>query len=460
MSRRVGGREATTGVIPGRYCLSVGKPDFPAPEGWSWKPLLEMARLESGHTPSRRKPEYWGGDVSWIGIKDATANHGQTIHQTIQHTNALGIANSAARILPKYTVCLSRTASVGYVVVMGKPMATSQDFANWVCAPELDYRFLKYALVAENETLHRFSYGSTHRTIYYPELKAFHVCVPDKESQEEIADVLQALDDKIELNRKTSATLEEMARALYRSWFVDFDPVHAKAAGRAPAHMDAQTASLFPDRFGEDGLPEGWKWQPVSEVCEHVKQTVKPMAQADQLFHHFSLPAFDATRVPATEHGNEIKSNKLFVPNNAILFSRLNPSIPRVWWAQTDEETAIPAASTEFFIAKAFQDFQTPWLYCLMSSAGFRDEALFRVTGTSSSHQRVPPTTFAEIEVIKPTDDILHAFFDICGKWFERIHAMSKENQTLAALRDTLLPRLMSGELRVGEAREQAEERA
>ena len=216
MSRKVGGREATTGVIPGRYCLSVGKPDLPVPEGWSWRPLLEIARLESGHTPSRRKPEYWGGDVSWIGIKDATGNHGQTIHQTFQHTNDLGIANSAARILPENTVCLSRTASVGSVIVMGKPMATSQDFANWVCGPELDYRFLKYALLVENEALHRFSYGSTHRTIYYPELKAFHICVPGRKSQEEVADVLQALDDKIEVNRKTAATLEEMARALYR----------------------------------------------------------------------------------------------------------------------------------------------------------------------------------------------------------------------------------------------------
>ena len=76
MSRKVGGREATTGVIPGRYCLSVGKPDFPAPEGWSWKPLLEMARLESGHTPSRRKPEYWGGDVS-SRIAQVTQNNRQ-----------------------------------------------------------------------------------------------------------------------------------------------------------------------------------------------------------------------------------------------------------------------------------------------------------------------------------------------------------------------------------------------
>ena len=299
---------------------------------------------------------------------------------------------------------------------------------------------------------------SGRQRVSWQQLASIAVTDLTPKQREQIGSILAKLDDKIELNRKTSATLEEMARALYRSWFVDFDPVHAKREGRAPAHMDAQTAALFPDSFGDDGLPERWELTTISAVCTHVKQTVKPMEQASQLFHHFSLPAFDAGRVPALEEGKHIKSNKLFVPDNAILFSRLNPSIPRVWWAQTMEDIAIPAASTEFFVAKALHVIQTPWLYCLMQSAEFRDEALFRVTGTSNSHQRVPPKSFAEIEVIKPNDELLQGFGATCGLWFDRIHAMSRENQTLATLRDTLLPRLMSGELRVGEAQEQVEE--
>ena len=253
------GRPATTGVIEGDFALSVGASRRPAPDGWRWTPLTSVARLESGHTPSRKHPEYWEGDIPWIGIRDATGNHGRTLEDTEQHTNPLGISKSAARILPTNTVCLSRTASVGYVVVMGRPMATSQDFANWVCGPNLDHRFLKYVLLADRESMSRFSYGSTHQTIYYPELKAFHACLPPLHEQRAIADVLTALDDKIELNRQMSATLEEMARALFRSWFVDFDPVHAKARGEAPAHMDAATAALFSDSFGPDGLPDGWR---------------------------------------------------------------------------------------------------------------------------------------------------------------------------------------------------------
>jgi type I restriction enzyme, S subunit len=116
--------------------------------------------LETGHTPSRRHPEYWDGDIPWVGIRDATGNHGRTIYETQENTNELGIANSSARVLPVNTVCLSRTASVGYVVVMGRPMATSQDFVNWVCAKEIDYRFLKYILLAEKDTLLQYASGT------------------------------------------------------------------------------------------------------------------------------------------------------------------------------------------------------------------------------------------------------------------------------------------------------------
>ncbi|MEH6299103.1 restriction endonuclease subunit S, partial [Salmonella enterica subsp. enterica serovar Typhimurium] len=154
--------------------------------------------------------------MPWIGIRDATANHGRIIYSTNETTNQLGIANSAARILPKDTVCLSRTASVGYVVVMGRPMATSQDFVNWSCGPALDYRYLKYAFIAEGNALLRFADGSVHQTIYFPEVKALHIAAPSRREQSAIADVLSALDDKIELNRKMNETLEALAQAIFR----------------------------------------------------------------------------------------------------------------------------------------------------------------------------------------------------------------------------------------------------
>ncbi len=253
---RTGGRPATSGVIVGDFSLSVGIPNKPAPECWKWTALSEVARLETGHTPSRRHPEYWDGDVPWIGIKDATENHGRTIHDTIQHTNKLGIANSSARLLPENTVCLSRTASVGYVVVMGRPMATSQDFVNWVCLERIDHRFLKYVLLAERSAFQRFASGTTHQTIYFPEVKAFHVCLPPLPEQRSIANILGALDDKIEIYGRMNETLEAMARALFKSWFVDFDPVRANAKG---SDLDSRisASNRFPSRLVDSELGEG-----------------------------------------------------------------------------------------------------------------------------------------------------------------------------------------------------------
>jgi type I restriction enzyme S subunit len=321
---------------------------------------------------------------------------------------------------------------------------------------DFDVRWLYYAII--HHKLGEIDDGSpipstTRAAVYIQD-----VAIPPIDEQREIAAVLGALDDKIELNRKTAATLEAMARALYRSWFVDFDPVYAKAEGLAPAHMNAETAALFPDSFGEDGLPEGWEIVPLSEMCEHTKKTVKPMDAPDDAFLHFSLPAFDAGKMPIAEPGAGIKSNKTFVPHNAILFSRLNPTIPRVWWARTKGSDATPASSTEFFIAKAHDQAETSWLYCTLSSDEFREAACARVTGTSNSHQRIPPKALAEIEVIAPSSDVVSAFGDLAGPWFEKVHTMASENQTLAQLRDTLLPRLMSGELRVPAARKQVEE--
>jgi type I restriction enzyme, S subunit len=104
--RRLGGREATAAQIPGAFAISVGDTGTPLPEGWKRYLLSDLARMESGHTPSRRHPEYWGGSIPWIGIRDATGNHGRTIYETNENTNELGIANSASRVLPKDTVCL------------------------------------------------------------------------------------------------------------------------------------------------------------------------------------------------------------------------------------------------------------------------------------------------------------------------------------------------------------------
>ncbi len=225
-------------IIEGDYALAVGKPDREIPQGWEWTPLVEIARMESGHTPSRKHPEYWGGDVAWIGIADARDGHGKTITTTYQHTNQLGLKNSAARLLPAGTVCLSRTASVGYVVRMGVSMATSQDFANWSCTTAIEPDWLKFLFVAETTAIYRFGKGTTHTTVYYPELMAFHVALPPIEEQREIVrrvETLFAYADRLEERYKQArAAVERLTPALlakaFRGELVPQDPTDEPAS--------------------------------------------------------------------------------------------------------------------------------------------------------------------------------------------------------------------------------------
>lgn len=184
--------------------IAVSPKEQRAPKNWRWQKLTNIARLESGHTPSRQRPEWWGGDVSWISLTEIRALDGKWVERTQLRTNDLGIANSAARILPRGTVCLSRTASVGFVTIMAAPMATSQDFANWVCGDELDPEFLMYALIRSRRELRELATGATHKTIYMPTLEAFHVCAPQINEQRRIAARLKAQLAEVEDARRAA----------------------------------------------------------------------------------------------------------------------------------------------------------------------------------------------------------------------------------------------------------------
>jgi type I restriction enzyme S subunit len=425
LETKTGGRPASAGVIRGRYALSVGKPNDTPPPGWTWTTLAQVARLETGHTPSRKHPEYWGGDVPWIGIRDATSNHGRVIFDTEQHTNELGIANSSARILPENTVCLSRTASVGYVVVMGRPMATSQDFVNWVCTDAIHHQFLKYVLLAEHDSFLRFASGTTHQTIYFPEVKAFHVCLPPFKEQQAIACILGALDDKIELNRRRNRTLEAMARAIFQSWFVDFDPVQAKASDLIAEGVleigDGYRAKNT--ELADDGLPfiRAGDLQTGLDLERAERLSMTSVAKAGTKLSRGGDVAFTSKGTVGRLARVDYQTPQ-FVYSPQICFWRsllpmiLHPAILYCWMCSEDFMQQVRAASGQTDMA--------PYI-------SLRDQRAIVVPRFPPSHTKIG----AQIE-----------------DFLVRRSIATIESRTLSALRDTLLPKLISGELRVPDA--------
>jgi type I restriction enzyme, S subunit len=142
------------------HAVDVSSQRSGVPPGLAWELLTDVARLATGHTPDRERAEYWNGDIPWVSLTDIRDLDTTVSSRTMQKVTALGIDNSSSVLLPAGTVCFSRTASVGFVTVMGGEMATSQDFVNWICGPRLNPTYLMWALIDSRPRLRALSSGS------------------------------------------------------------------------------------------------------------------------------------------------------------------------------------------------------------------------------------------------------------------------------------------------------------
>ena len=302
------------------------------------------------------------------------------------------------------------------------------------------------------------SRSGTFPQITFDQVAELELSLPPLDAQVKIAEFLDALDDKIELNRRMNEMLEAMARALFQSWFVDFDPVRAKSEGRDPdlpqALADLFAARLVDSELGE--TPEGWEVGTFSDAVEVLRDQENPLESPGTLFHHFSIPAFDSSQWPKEELGESIKSLKSRVPPGVVLLSKLNPEIERVWFVDVKPNDRA-LCSTEFLVLRPRPPAGRSFAYCLARSPVLRQEIEGLVTGTSKSHQRAQANSILGLGVVRPPATVVEAFERTAGSWLERTVECRLECRTLAALRNTLLPRLISGELRVRDAERNVE---
>lgn len=271
--------------------------------------------------------------------------------------------------------------------------------------------------------------------------------------EQQVARILGTLDDRIELSRRMSETLEALAQALFKSWFVDFDPVRAKAEGR-PSGLPPDLDTLFPAAFEESELgkiPSGWSVRPLRDLVEQLRDSDDPMSSPDTTFEHYSIPAFDQDQLPRQEHGKNVKSRKFKVPSRAVLVSRLNPEVERVWLVVVEgDEKAI--CSTEFLVLQSQPPVTDSFVYCLARSRSFREIMKSLVTGTSNSHQQARVDAVLSLGVISPSATILREFDCRTRAILDLSLNYRRASRNIAEQRDALLPRLISGELRMGAA--------
>ena len=253
--------------------------------------------------------------------------------------------------------------------------------------------------------------------------------LPPLPTQRRIAEILSALDDKIELNRQTNATLEAIAQAIFKEWFVNFN-------------FPGVTGEMVESELGM--IPKGWRVGTVRDILVLANETMSPGVNPDKLFNHYSIPAFDSGHVPSQELGSTILSNKYKVKSNSILVSKLNPRIPRIWTLkEVDQETSV--CSTEFQVLLPQKTHYYSFAANLFSQPSVIDTMKSRASGTSGSHQRINPQDILDINIVVPTDDLLALYDKIVGNYFHRIIIGLEESIKLAKIRDSLLPKLMSG---------------
>jgi type I restriction enzyme S subunit len=290
--------------------------------------------------------------------------------------------------------------------------------------------------------------GSAQPQLPIRDIRRIKILLPDLAAQKEIVNCIGSIDQKIELNQRMNETLEGMARAIFKSWFVDFDPVHAKAEGRTPDGMDDQTAALFPSTFTPDGLPDGWEEKPISEIGDVI--TGKTPSTKDEENYGGQIPFITIPDMHGkiyvltcgkylSNKGVATQKNKTLPPGSICVSCIATPGLTILTHEECQTNQQINAVVPFKEGLKNFRFWQIKEV---------SEEVISKGSGGSVFHN-LNKSQFSNLKIIEPSFELAQAYETMVLPIMSKILENEKQNQTLAALRDTLLPKLMSGELRV-----------
>ena len=307
-------------------------------------------------------------------------------------------------------------------IVMRKKEKITDDMFVYYLAISPDFR---------NKAIQSMTGTSGRQRVQQYVLQSHKIILPPLHEQKAIAATLSVLDDMIELNNQINKTLEEMAQAIFKSWFVDFEP--------------------FKDGEFEESelglIPKGWRVGVLGDIAFINTETINPQNFPETFFEHFSIPLFDEGKFSAFEKGEVIKSNKYVIDSSCMLFSKLNPQFKRVFRPFCKTSKAI--CSTEFMVYKAKKPIYNNYIYSVLCSGGFYQFVMQNVTGTTNSRQRAIPKNTLNFKMLIPDENALSSYNQIISGIFNVMQRIPEDNKLLSSIRDTLLPKLMNGEIRV-----------
>ncbi len=442
-------------------------------KNWKHLSINECADVIGGGTPSTKNSDYWDGNISWISPKDLSNHQDKYITKGERSITELGLEKSSAKLLPANSLLFSSRAPIGYLAINTKPVATNQGFKSLILKEEFDVEFFYYLFKDKTEYIKNLASGSTFQEVSGSVVKNLSFLIPPKQEQKRISNILSKLDKKIELNLKMNESLEEIAKTLFKSWFIDFDPVRAKAEGR-PTGLSKEISDLFPDSFEDselDEIPRGWTVTHLDDIADFQngyafssKEYEFPTQDSKEVFRmgyikigggfkEDNTPVF----VPISSKGNQQKY-VLYKDDLTISMTDVknNMQILGCCALIEEDERFLLNQRVGRIRVKECVHICPYYLYIYMNDPKNID--LLRSRSNSGVQVNLSTSTIKETNIILPTKKLSQYFSDIVRPIYSKIFHNNVESKNLEEIRDIFLPKLISGELQIPDAENLIEE--
>lgn len=384
---------------------------------WKEVTLGEIGTIVGGATPSTKSPSFYDGDIPWLTPKDLSVNSNKYIFRGERNITEEGFNSCSCKLLPKGSILFSSRAPIGYVAIAANEMCTNQGFKSVIPNEKTDSEFLYYLLKYNKDNIASQGSGTTFAEVSGKTMREIEVVVPNEiDDQRRIASILSSLDRKIELNNKINADLEEMAQAIFKNWFVDFEPF------KDGKFVDSELGMI----------PEGWKVGSLGDFCN----VFTGKKNTNQAIEKGLYPFFSCAPEPLASNDAIFNGKAIIIAGNGSYTGRTSFYNGGFDLYQRTYACTIREQDKEnlmIFFYHMMKQFFEP-----TKMGGTRGSSIPYIVMGDITQQKFPYS-----------EDWLIRFSNIANSMMDRKLRIDKENSRLSLLRDTLLPRLMSGEIEV-----------
>lgn len=405
--------------------------------------LSDLGEIVSGGTPSTKHPEYWNGNISWITPRDLSSYGKKNIFSGERNITELGLEKSSAKLIPKNSILFTSRAPIGYIAIAGKEMCTNQGFKSIICNNKIcNYMYIYYWLINNVEKIKQKANGSTFKEINANVMKNIEIELPNMTFQNKIAKILSNIDDKIELNNQINNNLQNLSQELYKSWFVDFEFPNEEGKPYKSSGGEMRESEL-----GE--IPEGWEVGNLGDILETNKRGCSPKYTDD----HDGIPVINQRCIrdgiiieEAVKYHDKSKliSEDLYFKKYDILINSMGVgTLGRVSQVSFSNEERLIHSCITILRSK-------PHIYdqLILGSAVKEMQSLFESMGNGTTGQTsLNNKEISNLKIVIPPLNLQKKLSKILKNNLDKITANYYENKSLINLRDTLLPKLLNGEI-------------